>query len=145
MPESRVEGCSISDFLKTKEALDLYSRLLELIKSFAHTTHARDKLNLFYPFPASRMDLDSGKTGFCRRISGTGICPFREFRISATAFQSSKTQTSSWEPEDQRQDNPLRRSKKFWKQPEKDSRHFCLFRPWRVSLNLWILPEAIPV
>jgi dsDNA-specific endonuclease/ATPase MutS2 len=54
---SRAEGCSISDFLKTNEALDLYSRLLELIKSFAHTTHARDKLNLFYPLPASRMDL----------------------------------------------------------------------------------------
>jgi dsDNA-specific endonuclease/ATPase MutS2 len=54
---ARAEGCSISDFLKTKEALDLYSRLLELIKTFAHTSHARDKLDLFYPFPASRMDL----------------------------------------------------------------------------------------
>ncbi|MFY9199925.1 MAG: endonuclease MutS2 [Methanosarcina flavescens] len=54
---SKTEGCSISDFLKTKEALELYSRLLELIKSFAHTTHARDRLNLFYPLPASRMDL----------------------------------------------------------------------------------------
>jgi DNA mismatch repair protein MutS2 len=51
---SRVEGCTISDFLRTKEALDLYSRIMELIKSFAHTTHARDKLNLFYPIPASR-------------------------------------------------------------------------------------------
>lgn len=55
--KSRVEGCSISDFLKTKEAIDLYSRLLELIKGFAHTGHARDKLNLFYPLPATRMDL----------------------------------------------------------------------------------------
>ena len=54
---SRIEGCSISDFLKTKEALDLYSRILELIKSCSHTTHARDKLNLFYPLPSSRMDL----------------------------------------------------------------------------------------
>lgn len=54
---SKTEGCSISDFLKTKEALELYSRLLELIKSFAHITHARDRLNLFYPLPASRMDL----------------------------------------------------------------------------------------
>lgn len=47
MPDP-AEGCSISDFLRTKEALDIYSRLLELIKSFAHTTHARDKLNLFF-------------------------------------------------------------------------------------------------
>lgn len=61
---SRVEGCAISDFLKTKEALNLYSRLLELIKSFAHTTHARDKLNLFYPFPASRMDLIQKRQAF---------------------------------------------------------------------------------
>jgi DNA mismatch repair protein MutS2 len=61
---ARVEGCSISDFLKTKEALDLYSRLLELIKSFAHTIHARDKLNLFYPVPASRMDLVQERQAF---------------------------------------------------------------------------------
>lgn len=61
---SRAEGCSISDFLKTKEALELYSRLLELIKSFAHTTHARDKLNLFYPLPASRMDLIQERQAF---------------------------------------------------------------------------------
>lgn len=61
---SRSEGCSISDFLKTKEALELYSRLLDLIKSFAHTTNARDKLNLFYPLPASRMDLIEERQAF---------------------------------------------------------------------------------
>ncbi|AKB13633.1 DNA mismatch repair protein, MutS family [Methanosarcina thermophila] len=61
---SRTEGCSISDFLKTKEALELYSRLLELIKSFAHTTHSRDRLNLFYPLPASRMDLIQKRQAF---------------------------------------------------------------------------------
>jgi len=55
--KARAEGCSISDFLKTKEATDLYSRLLELVKSFTHTPHARDKMNLFYPYPASRRDL----------------------------------------------------------------------------------------
>ncbi|MDY9927337.1 endonuclease MutS2 [Methanosarcina sp.] len=61
---ARAEGCAISDFLKTKEALDLYSRLLELIKTFAHTSHARDKLDLFYPFPASRMDLIQERRAF---------------------------------------------------------------------------------
>jgi DNA mismatch repair protein MutS2 len=61
---SRVEGCSISDFLKTKEAVDIYSRLLELIKSFAHTAHARDKLDLFYPVPASRIDLIKERQAF---------------------------------------------------------------------------------
>ena len=61
---SRAEGCSISDFLKTKESLELYSRLLELIKSFAHTAHSRDKLDLFYPLPASRMDLIQERQAF---------------------------------------------------------------------------------
>ena len=60
----RAEGCAISDFLKTKEALDLYSRLLELIKTFAHTSHARDRMDLFYPFPASRMDLIEERRAF---------------------------------------------------------------------------------
>jgi len=69
---SRAEGCSISDFLRTKEALDLYSRLLELIKSFAHTTHARDKLNLFYPLPASRMDLIRERQAFIREYLELG-------------------------------------------------------------------------
>jgi DNA mismatch repair protein MutS2 len=62
--QARAEGCAISDFLKTKEALDLYSRLLELIKAFAHTSHARDKLDLFYPFPASRIDLIEERRAF---------------------------------------------------------------------------------
>ncbi len=69
---SRTEGCSISDFLRTKEALDLYSRLLELIKSFAHTTHARNKLNLFYPLPASRMDLIRERQAFIKEYLELG-------------------------------------------------------------------------
>ncbi len=63
---SRVDGCSISDFLKTKEALDLYSRLMELIKSFVHTTYAKDKLDLFYPVPASRLDLVKQRQAFVK-------------------------------------------------------------------------------
>lgn len=69
---SRIEGCSISDFLKTKEALDLYSRILELIKSYSHTTHARDKLNLFYPLPASRMDLVRNRQAFIKEYLEIG-------------------------------------------------------------------------
>ncbi|MDI9393994.1 MAG: endonuclease MutS2 [Euryarchaeota archaeon] len=67
---ARADGCAISDFLKTKEALDLYSRLLELIKTFAHTSHARDKLALFYPFPASRMDLIEKRRAFVAEYLG---------------------------------------------------------------------------
>jgi len=69
---SRSEGCSISDFLKTKEALDIYARILELIKSFSHTTHARDKLNLFYPLPASRMDLVRNRQAFIKQYLEIG-------------------------------------------------------------------------
>ncbi|HEY3360953.1 MAG TPA: endonuclease MutS2 [Methanosarcina sp.] len=69
---SRVEGCSISDFLKTKEAMDLYSRLLELIKSFAHTTQARDKLDLFYPLPVSRIDLIQERQVFLKEYFQVG-------------------------------------------------------------------------
>jgi Mismatch repair ATPase (MutS family) len=69
---SRVEGCSISEFLKTKEAMALYSRLLELIKSFAHTAHARDKLDLFYPLPISRIDLIQERQAFLKEYFQVG-------------------------------------------------------------------------
>jgi len=69
---SRVEGCSISEFLKTKEAMALYSRLLELIKSFAHTAHARDKLDFFYPLPVSRIDLIQERQAFLKEYFQVG-------------------------------------------------------------------------
>jgi dsDNA-specific endonuclease/ATPase MutS2 len=75
---SRIEGCSISDFLKTKEALDLYSRLLELIKSFAHTAYARDKLNLFYPLPASHIDLIRERQAFVKEYLELGAAFFED-------------------------------------------------------------------
>ena len=80
---SRIEGCSISDFLKTKEALDLYSRVLELIKSFAHTTHARDKLNLFYPLSASRMDLIQERQAFVDKYLEIGNAFFEDSEFLA--------------------------------------------------------------
>lgn len=62
--KARAEGVFISGFLKTKEALELYSRLLRLIQSFAHTSHAREKLSLFYPYPAARADLIEKRRAF---------------------------------------------------------------------------------
>lgn len=52
--KAKNEGVSISDFLKTKEAFEIYSRLLKLIQSFAHTSYAQEKLSLFYPYPAAQ-------------------------------------------------------------------------------------------
>ncbi|WP_406656150.1 helix-hairpin-helix domain-containing protein [Methanolobus sp. ZRKC2] len=53
---SKVEGVDISDFLKTGEATDVYEKLLDLVKGFAHTTYARDKLHIFIPYPSKKMD-----------------------------------------------------------------------------------------
>ena len=53
---SRIEGVKVQDFLKTREAMDIYERLLDIIKIFAHTGYAREKIHTFFPYPASRRD-----------------------------------------------------------------------------------------
>ncbi|WP_333787893.1 helix-hairpin-helix domain-containing protein [Methanomethylovorans sp.] len=53
---SRIEGVGVQDFLKTREAMDIYERLLDIIKLFAHTGYAREKIHTFFPYPASRRD-----------------------------------------------------------------------------------------
>ncbi|WP_406660206.1 endonuclease MutS2 [Methanolobus sp. ZRKC3] len=54
---SRKDGVDVSDFLKTKEAMDVYEKLLDIIKTFAHTDYARDKLNIFFPYPSSKLEM----------------------------------------------------------------------------------------
>ncbi|WP_321419953.1 helix-hairpin-helix domain-containing protein [uncultured Methanomethylovorans sp.] len=53
---SKMEGVKLQDFLKTREAMDIYERLLDIIKLFAHTGYAREKMHTFFPYPASRRD-----------------------------------------------------------------------------------------
>ncbi|MBN1133968.1 MAG: endonuclease MutS2 [Methanosarcinaceae archaeon] len=53
---AKVEGVSISDFLKTKEAMEIYGRLIDLIQQFAHTRYAKDKLHIYYPYPETKRD-----------------------------------------------------------------------------------------
>lgn len=53
---AQMEDVSISDFLKTKEAVDIYERLLDLIQQFAHTQYAKDKLHIYFPYPESKKD-----------------------------------------------------------------------------------------
>lgn len=50
------EGAAAGDFLKTGEAYELYERIMETIKGFAHTDYARSKLSLYYPFPSRKKD-----------------------------------------------------------------------------------------
>ncbi len=50
------EGAGVRDFLKTKEAYEIYERLIDLLSGFAHTHYARTKLNLYFPYPAIKKD-----------------------------------------------------------------------------------------
>jgi DNA mismatch repair protein MutS2 len=50
------EGAGVRDFLKTNEAYEFYERLMELIKGFAHTDHARSKLCLYFPYPSRKKE-----------------------------------------------------------------------------------------
>ncbi|NYT19649.1 MAG: endonuclease MutS2, partial [Methanosarcinales archaeon] len=50
------EGVTMNDFLKTKEGVDIYERLLDIIKQFSHTKYAKDKLHVYIPYPESKRD-----------------------------------------------------------------------------------------
>jgi hypothetical protein len=50
------EGAGVRDFLKTNEAYEFYERLMELLKGFAHTDHARSKLSLYFPYPSRKKE-----------------------------------------------------------------------------------------
>lgn len=50
------EGVSASDFLRTDEAREIYDRIMAIISGFAHTDHAKMKLHLYLPYPASEKD-----------------------------------------------------------------------------------------
>lgn len=50
------EGAGVRDFLRTGEALELYERVIEIVKGFAHTGYARSKLNLYIPYPLRKKD-----------------------------------------------------------------------------------------
>jgi len=50
------DGAGVRDFLRTGEAFELYQRILEMIKGFAHTDYARSRLNLYFPYPSQKKD-----------------------------------------------------------------------------------------
>ncbi len=54
---AKAEGIDSNAFLKNREIIDIYEKLIEIIQSFASTSYARDKMNIFVPYPASRKDL----------------------------------------------------------------------------------------
>ena len=52
-----IYGVTLADFLKTNEAVNIYKRMLDVIKQFASTGYAKDKLNIYIPYPSSKIDL----------------------------------------------------------------------------------------
>ncbi|MCD1295799.1 DNA mismatch repair protein [Methanocella sp. CWC-04] len=53
---SSEEGVSPDDFLKTNEAMNVYERLIGLIRSYSHTTYSRSKLSTYFPYPSRNSD-----------------------------------------------------------------------------------------
>ncbi|MEL4305582.1 endonuclease MutS2 [Methanococcoides sp. LMO-2] len=53
---AQFEGVTMNDFLKTKEGVDIYEHLLDIIKQFSHTRYAKDKLHVYIPYPESKRD-----------------------------------------------------------------------------------------
>lgn len=53
---SKIQGVSTYSFLKTNEAIGIYEKLLDIIKSFAHTNYAKDKIHTFFPYPVTYKD-----------------------------------------------------------------------------------------
>ncbi|MFP4654899.1 MAG: MutS-related protein [Methanohalobium sp.] len=52
-----IDGVTLTDFLKTNEAVNIYKQLLGVIKQFASTGYAKDKLNIYIPYPSNKIDL----------------------------------------------------------------------------------------
>ena len=50
------EGINPYAVLKTKDAIAIYKRILEIIRSYANSLYAKDKLSLYYPLPPSKLD-----------------------------------------------------------------------------------------
>lgn len=80
---SRIEGIKIQDFLKTRESMDIYERLLDIIKTFAHTGYAREKMHTFFPYPASSRDkIESIRSSVAQHIEHADMLRGNEVFLS---------------------------------------------------------------
>lgn len=50
------EGVGAGDFLKTREAYEIYERILALVSDFARTDYAKSKLHLYFPYPSRKKE-----------------------------------------------------------------------------------------
>ena len=51
------DGVSIEDFLQTPEALNVYDKVIGLIRSYSHTPYSRAKLSTYIPYPSTKSSL----------------------------------------------------------------------------------------
>jgi DNA mismatch repair protein MutS2 len=49
------DGVSIEDFLQTPEAMNVYEKVIGLIRSYSHTPYSRAKLSTYIPYPSSKV------------------------------------------------------------------------------------------
>lgn len=53
---SRTQGVNVDDFLRTREAVNVYEKVLDLVKVFTNTRYSRDKMHVFFPYPSTNID-----------------------------------------------------------------------------------------
>jgi DNA mismatch repair protein MutS2 len=49
------DGVSIDDFLQTPEAMNVYDKVIGLIRSYSHTQYSRARLSTYIPYPSSKI------------------------------------------------------------------------------------------
>ncbi len=50
------DGVSIDDFLQTPEAMNVYEKVIGLIRSYSHTQYSRSRISTYIPFPSAKAD-----------------------------------------------------------------------------------------
>jgi tetratricopeptide (TPR) repeat protein len=51
------EGVLLEQMLKTQDAIEIYEHILNIIRSYAKTEYASDKLSLYFPLPSAKLDV----------------------------------------------------------------------------------------
>lgn len=50
------EGVSIDDFLATQESMNVYERIMGLVRSYSHTSYSRARLSTYFPYPSHKIE-----------------------------------------------------------------------------------------
>jgi hypothetical protein len=50
------EGVCIDDFLATQESMNVYERIMGLVRSYSHTSYSRARLSTYFPYPSHKLE-----------------------------------------------------------------------------------------